>query len=116
MLPPELRDEADEILLAAAAGGAARADLGMLAREMLERSAPPGSGGPGGGGDEDGFRDRRVWLDLHFRGAGKLNGDLTPECAAALAAMLDALGKKAGPEDTRTPSGVMTRWRRRAGG
>jgi Domain of unknown function (DUF222) len=72
---------------------------------MLERSAPPNSDGPdGGAGDDDGFRDRRVWLDLHFRGAGKLNGDLTPECAAALTAMLDALGKKAGPEDTRTTS------------
>ena len=31
-------------------------------------------------------------------------GDLTAECAAALTAMLDALGKKAGPEDTRTTS------------
>jgi Domain of unknown function (DUF222) len=105
LLPPELRDEADEILLAAAAGGATQADLGMLARQMLERSAPPDTDGPEpGAGDDDGFRDRRVWLDLHFRGAGKLNGDLTPECAAALTAMLDALGKKAGPEDTRTTS------------
>ena len=30
LLPPEVRDEADEILLAAAAGGATQADLGML--------------------------------------------------------------------------------------
>jgi hypothetical protein len=105
LLPPELRDEADEILLAAAAGGATQADLGMLGREMLERSAPADAGGPDGGpGDDDGFAGRRVWLDLHFRGAGKLNGDLTPECAAALTAMLDALGKRAGPEDDRTPS------------
>jgi Domain of unknown function (DUF222) len=104
LLPPGLRDEADEILLAAAAGGATQADLAMLAREMLERSAPPDPGGDHPGGDDDGFAGRRVWLDLHFRGAGKLNGDLTPECAAALAAMLDALGKKAGPEDTRTTS------------
>jgi hypothetical protein len=111
LLPPELRDEADEILLAAASGGATQADLGMLARQMLERSAPPDTGGPDGGGDEDGFRDRRVWLDLHFRGAGKLNGDLTPECAAALTAMLDALGRKAGPEDTRTTSQPRTRTR-----
>jgi Domain of unknown function (DUF222) len=51
-----------------------------------------------------GSRTEEVWLDLHFRGAGKLNGDLTPECAAALTAMLDALGKKAGPEDDRTTS------------
>jgi uncharacterized protein DUF222 len=103
LLAPELRDEADEILLAAAVGGATQADLGMLARQMLERSAPPDTDGPDGS-DDDGFKDRRVWLDLHFRGAGKLNGDLTPECAAALTAMLDALGKKAGPEDARTTS------------
>jgi hypothetical protein len=105
LLPPERRDEADEILLAAAAGGATQADLGMLGQEILERSAPPDTGGPDGdgdSGDDDGFRDRRVGLDIHFRGAGKLDGDLTPECAAALTAMLDALGKKAGPEDDRT--------------
>ena len=29
-------------------------------------------------------------------------GDLTPQCTAALDAVLDAFGKKAGPEDTRT--------------
>jgi hypothetical protein len=105
LLPPERRDEADEILLAAAAGGASQADLAMLAQEIFERSAPPDAGGDGGaGGDEDGFAGRRVWLDVHFRGAGKLNGDLTPECAAALTAMLDALGKKAGPEDDRSAS------------
>jgi Domain of unknown function (DUF222) len=61
---------------------------------------PPGHG-PGG---DDGFGDRRVWLDIQFRGAGKLNGDLTPECAAALTAMLDALGKKAWPKDDRPTS------------
>jgi hypothetical protein len=102
LLPPGLRDEADEILLAAAAGGATEADLAMLAQEMRERSAPPDTDGPDGGDDEDGFRDRRVQLDVHFRGAGKLDGDLTPECAAALAALFGSLGKKAGPEDTRT--------------
>jgi hypothetical protein len=102
MLPPELRDEADEILLAAAAGGATEADLVMLAQEMRERSAAPDTDGPDGDGDEDGFTDRRVQLDVHFRGRGKLDGDLTPECTAAVAALLEALGKKAGPEDTRT--------------
>jgi hypothetical protein len=102
LLPPELRDEADEILLAAALGGATEADLVMLAQEMRERSAPPGADGPDGGDDEDGFGDRRVQLDVHFRGRGKLDGDLTPECTAALAALFGSLGKKAGPEDTRT--------------
>jgi hypothetical protein len=104
LLAPELRDEADEILLAAAAGGATQADLAMLAQQMHERSAPPDTDGPDGPGPDDGFKDRRVWLDLHFRGAGKLSGDLTPECAAALTAVLDSLGKKAGPEDDRTTS------------
>jgi hypothetical protein len=102
LLPPELRDEADEILLAAALGGAAQADLAMLAQEMRERSAPPDTDGPDAGDDEDGFKDRRVQLDVHFRGRGKLDGDLTPECAATVSALLAALGKKAGPEDTRT--------------
>jgi hypothetical protein len=102
LLPPELRDEADEILLAAAAGGASQADLAMLAQEIFERFAPPSADGDGG--DEGGFAGRRVWLDIHFRGAGKLNGDLTPECAAALTAMLDALGKRAGPKDDRSAS------------
>jgi hypothetical protein len=61
-------------------GQQAQADLGMLAQQMLERSALPDSDGPdgGGAGDDDGFSDRRVWLDLHFREAGTLNGDLPP--------------------------------------
>jgi hypothetical protein len=57
--------------------------------------------------DDDGFSDRGLRLSTTFRGAGKLDGDLTPGCAAALSAVLESLGKKAGPEDTRT------RWQRR---
>ncbi|HEY5357178.1 MAG TPA: HNH endonuclease signature motif containing protein [Streptosporangiaceae bacterium] len=154
LLPAGRRDGADQILLAAAAGGAQLADLSGLAEEMYRRCAQPdadpgdpgpgsdgtdssggGAGGdgqpgdadpgPGGGGHakdgpgaahgsdgadggggpgdgEDGFADRLLQLDLHFRGSGRLTGDLTPECAAALAAVLEALGRKAGPEDRRT--------------
>ncbi len=68
---------------------------------MLRRTAAPDPDIPPGG-DEDGFNDRRVWVDLHYRGAGKLNGDLTPACSAALIAALDSLAKRAGPEDLRS--------------
>ncbi|MGA8461428.1 MAG: DUF222 domain-containing protein, partial [Streptosporangiaceae bacterium] len=37
-----------------------------------------------------------------FEGAGKLDGNLSPPCAAALQAVLVALGKRRGPEDERT--------------
>jgi hypothetical protein len=65
---------------------------------MFRRSAPPDRDGE----DDGGFGDRSLQLDLHFRGAGKLGGDLTPECAAALTAVLESLGRKAGPEDDRS--------------
>src|SRR5262249_58757251 len=64
-----------------------------------------GCGGPGCDGPgqrDDGFEDRWLRLGITFRGAGRAEGDLTPGCAAALAAVLEALGKKAGPEDRRT--------------
>ena len=95
-LPEEHRDDADGILLAAVLGGADQHDLARLAREMLERAQT----GPDSG--EDGFEERALWLETTFDDAGRLQGDLTPACAAALAVVLDALGQKAGPEDTRT--------------
>ena len=102
LLPEGHRAGADEILLAAAAGGASLADLAGLAGEMRSRTAVPDGDGPDGG-DEEGFASRRVRLGLTFRGAGHLEGELTPACAAALGAVLESLGKKAGPEDVRTP-------------
>jgi hypothetical protein len=95
-LPEDQRGEADTIVLAAAAGGATLADLAGLAEEMRRRSAAPDQ-------DRDGaFDDRSLRLGVTFRGAGRLDGDLTAGCAAALSAVLEALGKKAGPEDDRT--------------
>ena len=40
--------------------------------------------------------------DLTLHSAGRVQGDLTPQCAAALQAVLEALGRKACPEDTRS--------------
>jgi hypothetical protein len=96
LLPEDRRGEADAILLAAAASGADLRDLGGLADELQRLCAGPDADG------DDGFDDRWLRLSTTFRGAGKLDGDLTAGCAAALGAVLDALGKKAGPEDTRT--------------
>ena len=95
-LPGEHREDADAILLAAVLGGADQHDLTRLAREMTERARTSPDR------DEDRFEDRAVWLAATFGGAGRLQGDLTPACAAALSVVLDALGQKAGPEDTRT--------------
>ncbi len=50
---------------------------------------------------DDGFDDRYVQAGTTFGGAGVIRGNLTPECAAAVRAVLEALGKKAGPEDDR---------------
>jgi hypothetical protein len=96
LLPESARAEADLILLAAAAGGAELADLAGLADEMRKCTAPPDTD------TEDGFDDRWLRLDTTFRGTGRIDGGLTPQCSAAVAAVLEALGKKAGPEDTRS--------------
>jgi hypothetical protein len=95
-LPAGSRDAADRILLAAQADGAILADLAALAEEMFRRLAPPDGDGQGDPAS------RGLILDTHFRGAGKLDGDLTPRCTAALSAVLESLGKKQGPEDRRT--------------
>ena len=96
-LPPSQQDDADEILAAAARGGVDLAGLGGLAQEIYERSHRDGDGGGDGG-----FGDRALWLGTTIGGAGRLTGDLTAGCSAALDAVLEALGKRAGPEDLRT--------------
>ena len=48
------------------------------------------------------FADRFLKLATTFGGAGVMHGDLTPECAAVVGAVLDALGAKAGKGDDRS--------------
>ncbi len=96
LLPAEARGDADVILLGAAAGGAELADLARLAEEMRRQLASP----DGDGGKD--FEDRQVRLHSTLGSAGRLEGDLTPRCAEALRAVLEALGKRSGPEDTRS--------------
>src|SRR5580700_4083498 len=96
-LPAELRAETINILVQAAQAGASLDDLRTIAGVALERwrASRPDA-------DEDGFDDRYVQAATTFGGAGVIRGNLTPECAAAVQAVLEALGKKAGAADTRT--------------
>jgi Domain of unknown function (DUF222) len=97
-LPEEIRQDTEQILLQAAAAGADYGDLKIIATAATEacRGQHPDP-------DDDGkFGDRYVHVDTTMDGAGRITGDLTPECAAAVQAVLEALGKKRGREDDRT--------------
>jgi hypothetical protein len=97
-LPEKFREQSDKFLADAAAGGLGLADLSAMFTEMYERAR---SELP----DEDparGFEDRGVRLETTFAGAGVINGDLTPECAAVLGKVLDALSAPGGDEDDRS--------------
>ncbi|HEX3309348.1 MAG TPA: DUF222 domain-containing protein [Streptosporangiaceae bacterium] len=97
-LPQEHRDQGDEQLLAAFAAGLGLGDLAGLFAEMYVRAR-------GDLPDQDpgrDFADREVKLATTIGGAGVVHGDLTAECAAAVAAVLDALSAPAGAEDDRT--------------
>jgi len=98
-LPQDMRAGIDAILLDAIARGADLEDLRMLIRQAIEawKAGRPDPDEPG-----DGFAGRSLALDATFGGAGHLRGDLTAECTAALAAVLDALGKKHGADDDRS--------------
>ena len=97
-LPEQHRDDAAEVLLAAAASGLGLEDLAALFAEMYERAR---SERPDQDPDPD-FADRGLKLAATFGGAGVVHGDLTPECAELAGRVLDALGAKAGQDDDRT--------------
>jgi hypothetical protein len=96
-VPRECRPAADEILVAAARAGARREDLAALAAEIYARSLPDPGDDP-----EPAFEDRQVRVETTFAGAGVISGDLTPECAAVVTAVLESLSAPMGAEDTRT--------------
>jgi Domain of unknown function (DUF222) len=97
-LPEHLRDQSDELLVAAATAGLGVEELAALAAQMYESAR-------GDLPDEDpgrDFADRGLKLATTFGGAGVIHGDLTPECAELVGRVLDALGAKAGQDDDRT--------------
>jgi hypothetical protein len=98
-LPEEWRHGVDKLLVDTAAAGANLEDLAVVAMAAYEkwRQQQPDPDDP-----DDGYDDRYLKLGTTIDNAGRVNGNLTPECTAALQAVLEALGKKAGPEDNRT--------------
>src|SRR5208282_864702 len=81
----EMQADADQILLEAAQAGADLDGLRVIAQAAYEawRAQRPDDDPPG-----KGFGDRFLQLDTTIDGAGRL----TPECAAAVQAVLEALG------------------------
>ena len=96
-LPPNCRDAADAILVAAAAAGAQLTDLAELAAEIYTRSLRE----PSDDEPDETFEDRRVMVETTFGGAGVISGDLTSECAAVVTVM-GAVAEPRGAEDTGT--------------
>jgi Domain of unknown function (DUF222) len=97
-LPADKRHEADKILADEAKAGMGLRDLAGLAAEILARCRPDEP-------DEDpgqDFEDRSVKVQTTFGGAGIIHGDMTPECAAVVQSVLDALAGPAGADDERT--------------
>ena len=93
----EYRGKAEEILVAAARAGV---DLRGLAAICAEIRACTAERDP----DDDNGKhlDRGVSLDTTFEGAGVIHGDLSPECAALVRAVLDALSAPRGGGDLRS--------------
>jgi hypothetical protein len=85
---------ADDLVTTAAAAGADEKDLVIIAAAAVEKLALPDPDQP--------YKDRDLRLDLTFEGAGVLRGDLTPECAAMLGAVLARLAQRCGKDDTRS--------------
>jgi hypothetical protein len=96
-IPAEVRDQAEEILVAAARAGADLRALAAICAEIRYRTAPPDPDD-----DQDPHLDRGLSFDTTFDGAGVIHGDLTPECAAMVQAVLDALAAPEGGGDLRT--------------
>ncbi len=94
-IPQPHRRQADEIIVTAARAGAALHDLVYLAAEILARTAPPDT-------DDKPFTDRGLRLETTLGGAGVLSGDLSPECTAAVQAVLGALSRRCGKDDHRS--------------
>lgn len=83
-LPGEFMQQADQIMIEAAENGVDLAGLARIAAELAALLAGPDI-------DEGTEPGRGLRLETTFDGAGLLDGDLTPECAAKVKAVLEPL-------------------------
>jgi hypothetical protein len=97
VIPAEFRGQAEEIVVAAARAGADLRALAEICAEVRYRTAPPDPQD-----EDDKHLDRGLSLETTFEGAGVIRGDLTPECSAMVAAVLDALAAPQPGGDLRT--------------
>jgi Domain of unknown function (DUF222) len=96
-IPDEFRNQAEEILVAAATAGAGLPELARICAEIRYRTAPPDRDD-----EDDRHLDRGLGLDTTIDGVGVIRGDLTPECTAMVQAVLDALSAPESGGDLRT--------------
>ena len=120
-LPAEKRDEADAILLDAAASGLPLEDLAVLAQtidETWKAQHPDPDDGNGDDGDEDGFADRYLRLGTTFGGAGKARRgpDRRPAPRRCRPSSTPSASTWARRTIAASSSGSMTRWPRRCTG
>ena len=96
-IPEDYRDKAEQILADAARAGADLRALAAICAEIRSRTTSADPDGP-----DDPDLDRGLSLATTLDGAGVVRGDLTPECAAMVQAVLDALSAPQGGGDLRT--------------
>ena len=97
-LPENCRAAADAILVAAARAAHQRTSSSWPSRSTLARCPSP----PTTMARTTALRTARSRIETTLGGAGVVTGDLTPECAAVITAVLDALSAPADAEDART--------------
>jgi hypothetical protein len=95
-IPGEYREPAEEILVAAAEAGADQRTLAAIYGEILSRTAPADPDDPDAG------PDRGLSLETTMDGVGVLRGELSPQCAAMVGAVLDALSAPEPGGESRT--------------
>lgn len=101
-VPVDMLDATDEMILSVLAAGGDLDDAYTVITAVLESAHAQDQQGPDPDDPDDDFDDRSLRLETTLDGAGILRGDLTPEAAAALQAVLESLAKKKGREDTRS--------------